>query len=82
MMDSTKGAWRVQATWTVGDQERSYQPVFVPTREEADRMAAEMAETLAHFPTLTILLDFDPDGVPTNFDERPSQPRRSTGLEQ
>lgn len=29
-------------------------------------MAANMAETLAHFPTLTILVEFDPGGVLTD----------------
>lgn len=80
-MEPTKGAWRVQATWTVGDQKVSYQPVFVSTRDDADRMAADMAETLWHFPTLTVLVDFDPTGVPTDFDERPSQPHISSDTE-
>jgi len=61
-------------TWTVGDQQRSYQPVSVPTRDDADQMAADMAETFWHFPKLTILVDFDPAGVPTDLDKRPSQP--------
>lgn len=45
---------------------RSYASVFVRTRDEADRLAEEMAQTLAHFPTLEIAVEFDPDAAPTD----------------
>ena len=47
----------VQAHWVVGDDERSYAPVAVSTRDEARRVAEEMAETLSHFVGLEILIE-------------------------
>jgi hypothetical protein len=41
-----------------------------------------MAEALARFRTLTIFVDFDPEGVPSDLDERPCQPRKSPDPEQ
>lgn len=46
----------VQASWTVGDEQRSYIPLLVETEVEAISTAAEMQDTLAHFPTLSITL--------------------------
>jgi hypothetical protein len=48
--------WRVQSTWTVGDEERSYRPLFVETEAEAIEVRDEMEETLSHFPTLDVLV--------------------------
>lgn len=48
--------WRVQATWTVGEDFRSYVPVFVESAEAAEELADEMRQTLAHFPTLQVLV--------------------------
>jgi hypothetical protein len=50
-------AWSVQARWTVGDVERSYEPVIVRTKWGARRMAASMRRTLSHFPTLNVVIE-------------------------
>jgi hypothetical protein len=49
--------WRVQATWTVDGEERSYAPVFARTRSEAEREQRDMEQTLAHFPTLVVTIE-------------------------
>lgn len=49
-------AWSVQATWTVGDDQRSYEPVVVRTKWGARREAAAMRRTLSHFPTLDVVI--------------------------
>ena len=49
--------WRVQATWTVDGERRSYAPVFRDTEAEALREREGMEETLAHFPTLDVSVD-------------------------
>lgn len=46
--------WRVQAHWTVGNDKKSYAPVFKTTREAAEVTAKEMRRTLSHFPTLDV----------------------------
>jgi hypothetical protein len=42
-------AWRTQAFWRVGDEEKSYRPIFSSSANEAHVVADEMCETLAHF---------------------------------
>ena len=49
--------WRVQATWTVDGERRSYRPVFLDTEDEALRERDGMLETLAHFPTLEVTVE-------------------------
>lgn len=46
--------WRVQANWTVNGEQHSYQPVWCDSADEAERVRADMADTLSHFPTLRI----------------------------
>ena len=46
--------WRVQASWTVGDVPHSYQPVWCDSEDEAERVRAEMTNTLSHFPALQV----------------------------
>jgi hypothetical protein len=46
--------YRVQATWTVNGESRSYTPLFFKEQAEADEAAEEMRRTLAHFPTLVV----------------------------
>jgi hypothetical protein len=48
--------WRVQRTWTVGSDERSYQPTFEADRPAAERAAEDLRSTLAHFPTLNVTI--------------------------
>lgn len=48
--------WTVQANWQVGGEARSYSPVVADTIEEAQRIAADMRETLSHFAELTITI--------------------------
>ena len=55
--------WRVQAHWLDGDRPRSYAPVHAGTRDEALRIADEMADTLSHFVGLEIRIEQD-DGTP------------------
>lgn len=50
-------SWRVQAHWIDGAERRSYAPVVVPSRAEAQLLAEEMAETLSHFVGLEISID-------------------------
>jgi hypothetical protein len=47
---------RVQAHWTVDGESRSYRPTFYASRRAAEQAAAEMSETLGHFPTLDIVI--------------------------
>jgi acyl dehydratase len=49
--------WRVQAFWRVGDEVRSYRPVFENSEAEAERTVSEMRETLWHFVDLDIRVD-------------------------
>src|SRR5215218_2672482 len=49
--------WRVQGTWTVGEDARSYAPQYVDSEAEAEELRAGMEETLAHFPTLEVLVE-------------------------
>jgi hypothetical protein len=49
--------WRVQATWTVDGEERSYAPQFARTRLGANRLRRDLERTLSHFPTLTVLVE-------------------------
>jgi hypothetical protein len=51
---STGSRWRVQSTWRVGDDPRSYAPVFVNAESEAHRIAAGMRSTLWHFVDLEV----------------------------
>lgn len=51
-----KSRWRIQARWTVGTDARSYAPVFEVSREAAESTAVEMRRTLAHFPTLEVVI--------------------------
>lgn len=49
--------WRLQASWRVGDEIRSYNPYFVDSAEEADAASREMTETLRHFVDLVVTVD-------------------------
>ena len=49
--------WRVQATWTVDGEPKSYAPQFARTRLGAKRLKRQMETTLAHFQTLEVLIE-------------------------
>ena len=49
--------WRVQTFWQAGDETRSYAPVFMATLDDAERAAAEIAQTLQHFVGLGIRVE-------------------------
>lgn len=49
--------WSVQATWTVGDEQKTYAPQFARTRIGARRLKRDMERTLAHFPTLQVIVE-------------------------
>ncbi|MCB0979216.1 MAG: hypothetical protein H6513_14835 [Acidimicrobiaceae bacterium] len=54
---SRRTMWRVQAHWTVGGEERSYQPSYVTSQRAARRAVRSAKRTLAHFPTLWMSVD-------------------------
>ncbi|MCP4957687.1 MAG: hypothetical protein GY925_00305 [Actinomycetia bacterium] len=49
--------WRVQAHWRVGDESRSYAPVLLTSRRDAERAADEMRDTLSHFVGLEVSVE-------------------------
>lgn len=49
--------WRVQATWTVDGERKSYAPQFARTRLGAAQLKRQMEKTLAHFPTLEVIAE-------------------------
>jgi hypothetical protein len=49
--------WKVQATWEAEGERRSYAPQFARTRMGAERLRRQMEETLAHFPTLEVVVE-------------------------
>jgi hypothetical protein len=49
--------WRVQATWTVEDEPKSYAPIFTRTRFGAARTRRSIEQTLWHFPTLDVKVE-------------------------
>ena len=48
--------WVVQAHWRVGEQERSYEPVWCESLQEARQARAAMIETLRHFVGLDVTI--------------------------
>ena len=54
---SRRTMWRVQAHWTVGGEERSYQPSYVTSKRAAKQAVRSAKRTLAHFPTLWVSID-------------------------
>ena len=49
--------WRIQASWRVGDEARSYNPYFVDSEEQAETDRLEMIDTLWHFVGLVVTVD-------------------------
>ncbi|MDA0185787.1 hypothetical protein OJ997_36120 [Solirubrobacter phytolaccae] len=60
-------SWRVQATWTVDGEPKSYAPQFARTRLGAERLKRQTERTLGHFPSLEVLVeksDIEPSDEP------------------
>ena len=49
--------WRVQASWRVGDETKSYSPVFEDSQAAAEATRRDMMDTLWHFVGLEVRID-------------------------
>jgi len=53
----SRPSWKVQAHWRVGEEQRSYNPLYVRTRRQARKAAREISKTLWHFVDLVVTID-------------------------